>query len=200
MSRSYILLLAFLVLAFSSCSDGSSKAETTVGNSKENPAISLDKESGEQAFQDGLQSLLAIKKKISKGNYKQVEDFISQVNSSISKDSVRMTTEERLSFPQPSKEILVDFLKSINSDSLRATKRFEKKYSFGSAPKGYNPDSSGCPDGLTLTFDENTQEFTLSIANRFLVDADIGCVESMTIYYLTAEKERIRLKRLEYAG
>jgi hypothetical protein len=196
MNKIHLLFLVFLLHAVSSCSDGTPTAE----GSKESPALHSEQDFRKQTQKDGLSNLLGIKRQIEKGNYRQIEDLVTQVNIYITGDSVQMTAEERLSFPQPSKEILADFFKAINVDSLQATKRFEKKYSFGTAPNRYKPDSNECPDGLTLYVDESTNAFTLSINNSFLVDAAIGCAESMTIYYLTAEREKLLLKKIDYAG
>ncbi|ALJ00744.1 hypothetical protein [Rufibacter tibetensis] len=200
MNKKLSLFLAALILLISSCSDGRTKTETSVVESKESPSINPERESKEQTATESLKPLSEVREQIIRGDYKQIDELITQVNSYTSKDTVQMTAGQRLSFPQPSKEILVDFLKSINLDSLKDNKEFEKKYSFDSAPKGYKPDSNECPDGLTLSLRENASEFALSIDNRFLVDADIGCAESMTIYYLSVEREKLLLNSLDYAG
>lgn len=188
MKKGVNLLLVFLLLASASCSDHSARTDLPIGDPKESPAINSGKEFSDLKMEEELDNLKQIKHQIDAGNFTQIEELVRQVNSQLSEDSIQMNAEEKLSFPQPSKRILADFFTSINLESLKANKEFKKKYSMNSAPKGFKPDSKECPDELTLGFDETTLEFTLSIDNRFLVDPEIGCAESTTVYYLTTEK------------
>ncbi|MBF9254388.1 hypothetical protein I2I11_13870 [Pontibacter sp. 172403-2] len=149
---------------------------------------------------DVLVEFKLLKQQVANGDYSQIDDFISQIQSYEAKQPSQMTAEEKLSFPQLTKDDLIDFLKSVDIDSLKHNGSFDKRYSFHSAPSEYEPDSEECPDMLQLSIDRENEGFSLLQNNSFLVDETIGCAESSTVYCFTAENGKLLLKKVDYAG
>ncbi|WP_162056046.1 hypothetical protein [Pontibacter pamirensis] len=198
------LLIPFIVLSIGCANDpndtqaNESPSDTVVQSESLGNVSKAQTSLEEQKYVLG--ELIYLQQKVESGDYSQVEQFISQVEAYISAQPNQMTAEQRLNFPQLTKKDLIDFLKSIDMDSLKANGSFDKKYSFGSAPKEFKPDNEECPDLLILSVDNNSSEVSLLSRNSFLVDEDIGCAESATIHVFTFENGVLQLKKMDYVG
>ena len=181
-----------LILLSLGCSNDSKKGETVINESKSQ--TKLVKEN------DSIKELESLQSQFKSGNYSQLENFIAQIKTFKSKHANNLTKEEQASFPELSKSDLIDFFKAIDLKELKGSGNFEKKYSFGSAPKEYKPDSEECPDLLNLSIDSETGVYTLSQNNSYLVDEEIGCAESSTIYSFKIKNGRPILEKVDYAG
>lgn len=198
------LLIPFIVLSIGCANDPNNTQANESPSDTVVQSVSLGDNSKTQTSLEEQNHLLGdlvyLQQKVESGDYSQVEQFISQVEAYIAAQPNQMSAEERLSFPQLTKKDLIDFIKSIDMDSLKANGSFDKKYAFGSAPKDFKPDNEECPDLLILTVDNNSSEVSLLSRNSFLVDEEFGCAESATIHIFTFEKGALQLRKVDYAG
>ena len=190
MKRAFLFLpLIFLSVG---CSNDSKKEETVINDSKSQ--TSLVKEN------DSFKELENLQSQVKSGNYNQLENFIAQIKTFKSKQPNTLTKEEQASFPDLSNNDLINFFKAIDLKALKENGNFEKKYSFGSAPNEYKPDTEECPDLLNLSIDSESDSFTLTQNNSYLVDEEFGCAESSTIYSFKIKNGRPILEKVDYAG
>ncbi|MBC5772642.1 hypothetical protein H8S95_01090 [Pontibacter sp. KCTC 32443] len=198
------LLVSLLVLCLGCANDTNDiQANETTSErvAAESEILSNDSSRGRNDEQkDMLAEFKLLKQQIESGDYRQIENFLSQIQSYEAKQPSQMTAEEKLSFPRLTKDDLADFLMSVDMDSLKENSSFDKSYSFHSAPKEYEPDSEECPDMLQLSIDRENEGFSLLQNNSFLVDETIGCAESSTVYLFTVENGNLILKKIDYAG
>ena len=162
----------------------------------ESQSSNLKAQTNSAKERDVFETIATIKQQVENRDYSRIEDLIIQKQTYLSKNG----TEENVDFPQLSHEVLVEFFNSVNLDSLMTNGSFEKKYAFASAPEGYEPDSEECPDLLVLSIDNSTKEVSLLLRNSFVVNEDIGCAESATIYLFKSENRALRLEKVGYAG
>lgn len=197
------LIIPFIVFCIG-CANDQNNAQTNESPSDsvvKSESLSIDTSKIQSNNQkDVLAELRLLKQQVENGDYSQVENFISQIQSFVSKQPNQMTAEEKLSFPQLTKDELIDFLKSVDMNLLKENGSFNKRYSFHSAPKVYEPDSEECPDMLQLYVDEKSEKYSLVQNNSFLVDKTIGCAESATVYLFAVENGKLVLEKVDYAG
>ena len=84
--------------------------------------------------------------------------------------------------------ILIDrFLKDLNKEQLTSKGEFKKEYNFNISPPQYK-DSKECRDKISLTFDNITCNFRITIFNEFFAE---GCQESTVTYVFQIRSNKI---------
>lgn len=125
------------------------------------------------------------------------EEFYLSLDSLRNVESTNSSVDSTLFFDL-NRATLKKFIEDINTKDFLKTNYFSKEYDFGGADTG-NPDSTNCTDFISVTYDDKSCEFTISLQESYF-EEDFGCAESSLIYNFKIREGKAVYLLIAFAG